>query len=116
MAIFYKGAEIKFLIELTAEGFSMDDDDFDIEVASPRDSVIGYKDATKSSDTDVVIFQETVTSGGNSASAWYAIVDTKNLSLGDLRVIATAHVIDPNANDGVRNDVAVAPLGKLLNP
>lgn len=116
MAIFYQGAEIKFAIELTAEGFSMDSDDFDIEVASPRNSVVGHKNATIDDDTDVVIFKETITSGGQATSAWYAIVDTKNLSPGDLRVIGTAYVVDSNANDGIRKEIAVAPFGKLLKP
>ena len=36
MATYYKGDEIKFAINLEAQGFSMDDDDFEVEVASPR--------------------------------------------------------------------------------
>ena len=111
MAIFYKGSEYKFSIELAAEGFSMDDDDFDIEVASPRNSVVGHKNAAKNTDTDVVIFKQT-----GAVSGWYAIVDTTNLQIGDLRVIATAYIIDSNANDGVRKEIAVTPFGKLVNP
>lgn len=116
MAIFYKGTEIKFSIELTAEGFSMDDDDFDIEVASPRDSVIGHKNATKDNTTDVVIFPDTVSIDGETISGWFAIVNTENLSPGELRVIATAYVEDANANDNIRKEIAVAQLGKLLIP
>ena len=61
MANYYKGDEIKFAINIEAPGFSMDDDDFDIEVKSGNTSVKGYKDASKSQDTAVVIFKETET-------------------------------------------------------
>ena len=58
MAEYYKGEEIKFAINIDAPGFDMDTDDFEIEVASPRNSVKGYKDASKTEDTAVVIFKE----------------------------------------------------------
>lgn len=119
MAKFYKGSEVKFAINLTAQGFSMDEDDFVIEVASPRGSVKGYKTPVDNDPLDVVIFNETVQSDNpevESTSTWYGIVDTSKLSAGDLRVIATARIVDTNANDGVRNEIAVASLGTLANP
>ena len=125
MANYYKGDEIKFAINLEAHGFSMDDDDFDIEVKSGNTSVKGYKDASKSQDTAVVIFKETETvqpetpEGEEPAepvtvSTWYAIVDTSTLAYGNMRVIATAYIVDANANDGVRKNIAVQTLGKLV--
>jgi len=121
MANFYKGDEIKFAINLEAPGFSMDEDDFDIEVKSGNSSVKGYKNPEPGSPTDVIIYKDTVTvppeeEGGEekTVSTWYAIVDTSALAIGTMRVIATAHVIDAHANDGVRNITAVAPLGKLI--
>lgn len=119
MAKFYKGSEVKFAINLTAQGFSMDNDEFDIEVASPRGSVKGYKTPEANDPNDVVIFKETVESGDpevESTGTWYCIVDTAKLSTGEMRVIATAHIVDANANDGVRNEIAVATLGSLANP
>ena len=125
MANYYKGDEIKFAINLEAPGFSMDDDDFDIEVKSGNTSVKGYKDASKSQDTDVVIFKETETVQPETpegeepqdpvtVSTWYAIVDTSTLAYGNMRVIATAYIVDANANDGVRKNIAVQTLGKLV--
>ncbi len=125
MANYYKGDEIKFAINLEAPGFSMDDDDFDIEVKSGNTSVKGYKDATKSQDTAVVIFKDTETvqpetpEGEEPAepvtvSKWYAIVNTATLALSNMRVIATAYIVDANANDGVRQNIAVQTLGKLV--
>ena len=122
---YYKGDEIKFAIEIKASGFSMDDDDFDIEVKSGNTSVKGYKDASKSQDTDVVIFKETKTvqpetpEGEEPAdpvtvNTWYAIIDTSKLAFGKMRVIATAYIVDANANDGVRKNIAVQTLGNLV--
>lgn len=123
MAKIYKGTEVKFAISLTAPGFSMDDNDFEIEVASPKDSVKGYKNPPAGADTDVVIFKETETNAvtdpeteqvtEETTSTWFAIANTSKLSTGDLRIIATAHIPDANANDGVRNEITVEKLGTL---
>jgi len=125
MANYYKNDEIKFAIKLEAPGFAMDTDDFDIEVKSGNTSVKGYKDASKSQDTDVVIFKETETVQPETPegeepqdpvtiNTWYAIVDTSKLAFGNMRVIATAYIVDANANDGVRKNIAVQTLGKLV--
>ena len=127
MNYYYKGDEVMFAINLGAPGFSIDDDDFDIEVKSGNTSVKGYKDASKSQDTAVVIFKKTETvqpetpegeepQAPVTVSKWYAIVDTSTLALSNMRVIATAYIVDANANDGVRKNIAVQPLGKLLEP
>lgn len=112
---FIKGTEIKFAINLTAEGFSMDSQDFDIEVASPRNSVIGYKGSIIPDNEDVLIFKDT-SSASSGESGWFCIVDTSKLEPGELRVIATAHVLDAKASGGVRNERAKAILGKLVKP
>lgn len=134
MADFYKGDEIKFAINIEAQGFSMDDDDFDIEVASTRVSIKASKGDTASSSSDddnvpLVIFKEVPETSSDSSSAdsssseeesqgegqWYAIVDTSTLSTGSIRVISTAYVPDANANDGIRRQIAVATLCNLKN-
>lgn len=129
MAI-YKGDEAKFSINLTAPGFSMDTDDFDVEIASTNGgSLKGYKNPPAGSDNDVIIYSETVEKQIPSddpegeptvetVTTWYVIVDTtKNLvSNGTLKVIATAYVPDAHANDGIRRQTAVATLDKLIEP
>lgn len=124
----YKGDEIKFAINIEAPGFDMETDDFDIEVKSGNKSVKGYKDATKTEDTAVVIFKETTTvqpdtedSNDDSqepvtVNTWYAIVNTAELPVGQMRVIATAYIVDANADDGVRKSIAVAQLDRLVEP
>ena len=125
MANYYKGDEIKFAINLEAPGFSMDDDDFDIEVKSGTTSVKGYKNSESQTSTDIVIFKETTTTQPETeegeepaepvtVNTWYAIVDTSTLALNEMRVIATAYIVDANANDGVRKNIAVQKLGRLV--
>lgn len=113
----YKGDEVKFAINLTAPGFSMDEDDFDIEVSSPKSSV----KASKELPTEALrIFREPEIDSDDQGEepqqgTWYAIVDTEQLSVGELRVIATAYVKDANAYDYVRKQIAVDSLGTLKN-
>lgn len=109
----YRGEEIKFAIGLTAEGFSMDDDDFDIEVRTTSRSIKGWKNPPEGEESlDVIIFKETE----GSAPGWYCIADTTTLDVGAMTVIATAYVPDAHANDGVRTTIAKAALGKLEAP
>lgn len=116
MADFIKGTEIKFAVNIEAQGFSMDTDDFDLEVITPRESVKGYKNPPQGTSTDLVVFKETVTpEEGDPVSTWYAILDTTDLTIGQMRVVATAHIPDANANDGIRNEISVARLGKLID-
>jgi hypothetical protein len=107
----YQGDEKKFAIELTAPGFNIDTDDFDLEVKSPKVSLKASKEA---STEQLIIFYETVTPAeGDPYKQWYAIVDTTTLSTGEITVIATAHVTDSHASGGVRRESAVAVLGTL---
>lgn len=104
----FKGDEAKFSINLTAPGFSMDTDDFDIEVVSSiGGSLKGSKGGTG---TDVIIFKE--------GDAWYAIVNTENELRpgGNLKVVATAYVPDAHADDGIRKQIATAVLDKFIEP
>jgi len=120
--MFYKGTEIKFIINLEAEGFSMDDDDFDIEVVSPKSRVKGCKRTPREDGPDVMIFKDAdlvssdSSSSGDPGGTWCAIAETKDLDIGELRVIATAYIPDANANDGIRVEVVPSPLGRLVNP
>lgn len=130
MANYYKGDEIKIAIDINAPGFDIDTDDFEIEVATRRSKVTGYKNVEKQEDTAVVIFRESApsdssdsdssdsdsSSSENTTGQWYAIVDTSTLDAGEMRVIMKAYITDANANDGKRVNIDVKPLGTLLNP
>jgi hypothetical protein len=107
----YCGDEKKFAIELTAPGFNIDDDNFDLEVRSRKASVQASKGA---STEDLLIFYETVTpQEGEPYKQWYGIVDTTKLIKGQLVVIATAYITDANASGGVRKETAKYVLGTL---
>ena len=103
---FYKGDEIKFSIELQAQGFSMDDDDFDIEVRSSRGGPVMRASKNASAEDGSLIIYE-------SDGTWYGIVDTTDMTVGDLSVVATAHVPDAHANDGIRRQSDIKPLCSL---
>lgn len=123
----FKGDEAKFSINLTAPGFSMDTDDFDIEVVSTiGGSLKGSKGGTG---TDVIIYSEQTETQVPSedpqgepttetTTTWYAIVNTGNELRpgGSLKVIATAYVPDAHANDGVRKQIATTVLDKFIEP
>ena len=126
---FLKGSEAKFSLEIKADGFSMDTDDFEVEISTPGTSVKGYKNPEPGTPTDVIIYREpelsdNSLSGDSSSSSsepepqgtWFVIVDTKSLNIGDIKVITTAHIPDAAANDGIRDDIAVTSLGNLANP
>ena len=106
----YKGDEGKFTFELTAPGFSMENNDFDVEIVGLKGgSIKGYKNPPAGSeDTDVIIYSETDRSGETPVTKWYVIFKTDKLTAGDLKVIGTAYVPDAYADDGIRTQTATA--------
>lgn len=121
METYIRGEEIKFAINLEAEGFSMNDNDFTIEAKSGKQSVIGYKNPEQGSPLDLIIFKEVVIvppaeEGGEETATeqWFAILDTKSLPIGVVTVIATAKIPDSHANDGVRDSLESTQLCRLI--
>jgi hypothetical protein len=120
-----QGDEPKFAINLTAPGFSMDTDDFDVEIVSTVGGSL--KGSKGGSGTDVIIFSQTeeitvppAEEGGEptvqTVTKWYVIVDTSKELLpgGSLKVIGTAYVPDAHANDGVRKQTVVKTLDNFV--
>lgn len=129
MATFIIGSDIKFAIDLTAIGFSMDNDDFDITVKTSRDTITASKDSP-SPDGKLVIFREPELSSSSDSSSsdssssdsstgdegtWFAILKTEGLMKGDVYVIGTAHIPDVQASGAIRNEKAKGKLGELVN-
>ena len=120
------GEEIKFAIDLTAIGFDMVNDNFEIEVSGRGKSVKSYKDS-QSSDGSLRIFHEGDSSSSDSGSsgsdssdsmedvAYYGIINTDGFSSGELKVTATAYVNDVYASEGTRKQKAQDILCKLKN-
>ena len=115
MANYYRGAEIKFKLELEAEGFDMDRDDFKIDVVSGNTKISGDKWNSQASDTTipeearqaVIIFRDPALSDSSN---------TTTLAVGDMKLVAWAYVPDGNADDLIRTDIAVTSIGRLVNP
>ena len=112
MDTYYKGSELKTQVIIEAQGFDMDADEWELVVKSGSTKInldksdchkgnLGSLDSSDSSDETEV---------------WYCIVNTALLNVGTVRLIATAHVPDAMATDGVRNEIAVTNLYKLVDP
>lgn len=86
----YVGTKLKYLIDISSEGFSMDEDDFEIIVSrgSTREKVI-----TK----DELIVDEQ----GN----YYLTLDTEELGAGLYMLSVKAYVPDNDFDDGIRTEV-----------
>lgn len=117
MANYYQGQEVKFKLDIVADGFSMDNDPFDVTVVSGRTSVSGSKTvAFVSSDASTAKQGSEEVCITKSGEDWWVVVKTDTLAKGEMRAITTAHITDTSAWDGVRNDISVNTLGPLLIP
>lgn len=96
MAIYqtYVGTELKFAFTITASGFDIDDDDFEILVKGQRRSIRIPKDECFMDEND----------------QWYFTFDTAQLGPGMVYAIITAYVPDEDFDDGVRKEVAKIDL------
>lgn len=98
------GTVLKYKVEITAEGFSMDEDDFEIEIRRGKESVVLHKE-------DLLIHEvEPEGSGSGSGSGepeleYYMLVDTEALGAGKYEVITRAYVPDDDIEGGVRPEI-----------
>lgn len=84
----YIGEELKYAVQLTAQGFSMETDDFEI-VASVGTRKVTYKKA------DLI----------RSEGTFYVVIDTSKFRKGDLYLTAYAYVPDADMPDGTRVEI-----------
>lgn len=83
------GTGLKFAVNITAEGFSMEDDDWKVVFQCGRKSVEITKAEASIGEDDT----------------FYVNVDTSLLGAGTLSVITTAYVPDDDWEGGVRKEV-----------
>lgn len=88
------GSERKFAVEIMAEGFSMDDNDFSLSIMKGRNSV---KDIPKS---------ELVVEDGT----WLLCVDTSEIGVGNFDLAVFAEVPDSHFPDRRRTEIERVPL------
>ena len=86
---FYVGADLKFLVELTAPGFDMDDDDFTVTLTGRKVEKVFHK-------------QDLVTDGEGH---WYCCFNSTEFGPGVIQVILTAYVPDDDFEDGYRTEI-----------
>ena len=84
---------------MTSTGFSMDDDNWSVSVmcANKIVQVIPKEDCVKEED-----------------NKWYVFINAEYLKKGDLTLVAHIYVPDSNFNDGYRDEVELAKVGKII--
>lgn len=93
---YYIGAGIKLLINITASGFDIDTNDYDI-IASCGGKTVTY------TQEDIYV------SGGNH----YLCIDTELFKPGNLKLVIVAKVPDDAFSSGIRKEVDVKLVGPL---
>ena len=106
----YSGTEAKYLIEITADGFSMVDDDFTVEIVrGPNHQFFAKADLVDEEYQEEDADHNTVTK-----HRYYVCFDTATLGAGTVYAIVTAYVPDMDFSDGLRTEVYKVELGKLI--
>lgn len=95
----YIGEELKFLVTMTADGFNMEDDDYEIVISCGNKKKTLYK-------SDVLVDGD-----GNH----YITINTAEFKKGDLMATVYAYVPDPDFPDGFRTEVDRSRLATILN-
>jgi hypothetical protein len=98
----YIGTDLKIKVELTCEGFSMDENDFDLTLRWNGGEVT-YSKTESSTDEHIVEAQD--------GSGWYLVIETEKLNMrGLVTLIATLYVPDTDFPDGIRSEVVKQDL------
>lgn len=85
----YLGTELKFLVEIEAEDFDMDLDDFEVEIIRGSKTLhFGKEDMFKDDENN-----------------WYVCFDTQDLKTGKISARIIAYVPDADFPDGTRTEV-----------
>lgn len=95
----YLGTDLKFLVEMTASGFSMDDNDWSVTVYIGNKAVKEYDKSECVRDDD-----------GN----WYVCIQSDLLKKGDISLVGHARVPDTDFDDNYRDEVDKQLVGRML--
>ena len=97
---YYVGTDLKFALRINAQGFSQDEDDYDITLVCGNKKINITKD-------DIVRGED---------NEHYLLVDTSQFSPGLVRAIVTAKVPDEDFPTGVRREVDRKDLCYIMKP
>lgn len=92
----FKGSERKFLLEITAPGFSMHDDNFTVTLK--QNTIV--KEFAKAD-----IIEESYTDEGTEKYRYYLCFDTSIFNRGPVVCIVRAYVPDTDFPDGLRTEI-----------
>lgn len=84
------GTEVKFAVNISAEGFSMEDDDFVISLLKGRNVVKEY------SKTDLVL---------DFDGTYLLCIDTTEVGVGSFDIAVMAKIPDTHFEDGFRTEI-----------
>lgn len=98
---YWIGTDLKFAFTIKADGFSMEDDDYDLILCCGTKQV----QLTKN---DIV--------EGDEEGTYFLLIDTTQFPSGTVRIVARAKVPDDDFDSGVRREVAVKDLCVLRHP
>lgn len=96
---YYVGTDLKFKIDITAEGFNQSEDEYEIKV------VCGNQSQTITQD-DIV----------EDEDGHYILIDTTQFGTGLIKLIVTAKVPDEDFDAGYRREVTVHELCYIRKP
>ena len=94
----YVGTKLKYALTISAEGFNMENDDFDVLLKRGPNSMLLKKE-------DLVV---------DDNGQYYVCFDSTPLGPGVVSAIITARVPDDDFPDGVRDEVFKLVLAELL--
>ena len=94
------GGGVKFAVNMTCEGFDMDEDDWTITV-SRGDNVLVFDKDSAVKDGD---------------GQWYICVDTEALGAGEAGIVFEAYVPDEDFEGGLRHEIQEFRLMVIKNP
>lgn len=84
------GTEIKFAIDITAEGFSMADNDFTLSIMKGRNVVKEY------AKSDLVVDDD---------DTYILCIDTEDIGMGTFDLAVNAQIPDQHFPDGLRTEI-----------
>ena len=100
------GTLLKYKVEITAQGFSMDEDDFEIEVRRGKSSVIIKKEDLIVNPVEIEVEGSGSGEGTTeTVNEYYMLVDTEALGAGKYEVVTRAFVPDSDAPEGIRTEL-----------
>lgn len=93
----YVGTDLKFALNIECEGFSMDEDDFEVVLVNGCKRLLISKDEMSRSED----------------GTWFLCFNSEDVGQGTITLIVYAHVPDADFSDGERTEIYKTELCKI---